>query len=157
MFSCSWADQLGTELFFTSPDELSKATSTTNNVTNNAPLARGKNFDLIAATSAKLLGRKANLISSSEPNAASATTTKGSNQARFLERLASVKQAKGESDTVRTVFSTRRTQNLEDRLRGWAKTEEQMAEIQRLQEAVLRGDSSAVMTLERVYRDMQET
>lgn len=78
-----------------------------------------------------------------------------SNQARFLERLSSVKQAKGETDPVRTVYSTRRTQNLEDRLRGWARTEEQLAEVQRLQEAVLRGDEGAMAALERVYRDLQ--
>lgn len=172
VFSCSWAEQIGTELFFTRPDELTATLTTTsaeNDVT--APLARGKDFDLIAATSAKILGRKANLISSSEPSTTTTTTTPtpttstatsnppkpstSSNQARFLERLSSVKQAKGETDSVRTVYSTRRTQNLEDRLRGWARTEEQLAEVQRLQEAVLRGDEGAMAALERVYRDLQ--
>lgn len=159
-------------MFFTRPDELTATLTTTsaeNDVT--APLARGKDFDLIAATSAKILGRKANLISSSEPSTTTTTTTPtpttstatsnppkpstSSNQARFLERLSSVKQAKGETDSVRTVYSTRRTQNLEDRLRGWARTEEQLAEVQRLQEAVLRGDEGAMAALERVYRDLQ--
>lgn len=167
VFSCSWAEQIGTELFFTRPDELAATptATTTAEIDVNAPLARGKDFDLIAATSVKILGRKANLISSSEPStttpAASTSTSNppkpstSSNQARFLERLSSVKQAKGETDTVRTVYSTRRTQNLEDRLRGWARTEEQLTEVQRLQEAVLRGDEGAMAALERVYRDLQ--
>lgn len=156
VFSCSWAEQIGTELFFTRPDELTATATAT---------ARGKDFDLIAATSAKILGRKANLISSAEASTTTPTTSTStsnppkpsmsSNQARFLERLSSVKQAKGETDTVRTVYSTRRTQNLEDRLRGWARTEEQLAEVQRLQEAVLRRDEGAMAALERVYRDLQ--
>lgn len=162
VFSCSWAEQIGTELFFTRPDELT-TTATSAAEKGVEPLARGKDFDLIAATSAKILGRKANLISSSEPSTATASTSTSnhpkpstsSNQARFLERLTSVKQAKGETDTVRTVYSTRRTQNLEDRLRGWARTEEQLAEVQRLQEAVLRGDEGAMAALEKVYRDLQ--
>lgn len=150
IFSCSWADQLGTELLFTPPEE-----------TDSSPvsLTRGKEFDLIAANSVKLLGRKANLISSSGLAASelsTTTSTKPSNQASFLDRLAQVKQARGETDTVRTVFSTRRTQNLEERLRGRARTEEQMGEVQRLQEGVMRGDSQATAALERLYLEVPE-
>ncbi|ODM15883.1 hypothetical protein SI65_08724 [Aspergillus cristatus] len=163
VFSCSWAEQIGTELFFTRPDELITTTTTGAAENDVEPLARGKDFDLIAATSAKILGRKANLISSSEPSTTTPSTSTSnppkpstsSNQARFLDRLSSVKQAKGETDTVRTVYSTRRTQNLEDRLRGWARTEQQLTEVQRLQEAVLRGDEGAMAALEKVYRDLQ--
>lgn len=164
VFSCSWAEQIGTELFFTRPDELITTITTTGAAENDLePLARGKDFDLIAATSAKILGRKANLISSSEPSTTTPSTSTSnlpkssmsSNQARFLDRLSSVKQAKGETDTVRTVYSMRRTQNLEDRVRGWARTEEQLTEVQRLQEAVLRGDEGAMAALEKVYRDLQ--
>lgn len=154
IFSCSWADQLGTELLFTPPRE-----------TDSTPvsLTWGKDFDLIAANSVKLLGRKANLISSSglaafEPSttATTASSTKPSNQASFLDRLTQVKQARGETDTVRTVFSTRRTQNLEERLRGWARSEEQMGEVQRLQEGVVRGDLQATAALEQLYLEVPE-
>lgn len=153
IFTCSWADLLGTELLFTSPHQ---------ELDSDSVLVRGTDFDLIAANSVKILGRKANLISSSgvtvsEPSTTTTTTssstptTATTNQARFLERLAAIKQDRGETDTVRTVFSTRRSQNTnnpEDRLRGWARTEEQMLEIQRLQDAVLRGDSQALAALE---------
>lgn len=158
IFTCSWADLLGTELLFTSPEELVSSEDASSSV------LRGRDFDLIAANSVKILGRKANLISSSgvtvsEPLTPSATGTSTTstatgttNQARFLERLAAIKQDRGETDPVRTVFSTRRSQNTtnnpEDRLRGWARTEEQMLEIQRLQDAALRGDSRALAALE---------
>lgn len=147
-------------MLLTPPDEIPDTTAT--------PLARGKDYDLVAANRVKILGHKANLISGSEPSAAAAaaaslstsaatstaataspgTAAKPTNQAHFLDRLAGIKQARGEFDPVRTVFSTRRTQNVEDRLRGWARTEEQMADIQRLQEGVLRGDPQAVTELE---------
>lgn len=126
IFSCSWADQLGTELLLTAPDEIPDGVA----------LTRGKDFDLVAANRVKILGHKAHLISGSEGAAATATssasatgTGTGSNQARFLERLAAVKQSQGETDAVRTVFSTRRTQQglVEERLRGWT-------DFQRLQE-----------------------
>ena len=159
VFTCSWADLLGTELLFTSPDEL---------VSSEDAVLRGRDFDLVAANSVKLLGRKANLMSSSGvtvsepltpsatgPSSTTSTTPTGTttNQARFLERLAAIKQDRGETDPVRTVFSTRRSHNTtasnpEDRLRGWARTEEQMLEIQRLQDAVLRGDGRALAALE---------
>ena len=147
IFTCSWADLLGTELLFTSPQELDSESDS---------VLRGRDYDLLAANSVKILGRKANLISSSgvtvsEPSTSAAGTPTTTNQARFLDRLAAIKQDRGEPDTVRTVFSTRRSQNTtnpEDRLRGWARTEEQMLEIQRLQDAVLRGDSQALAALE---------
>ena len=151
IFTCSWADLLGTELLFTSPEELVSSEDASSSV------LRGRDFDLIAANSVKILGRKANLISSSgvtvsEPSTSAAGTPTTTNQARFLDRLAAIKQDRGEPDTVRTVFSTRRSQNTtnnpEDRLRGWARTEEQMLEIQRLQDAALRGDSRALAALE---------
>ena len=153
IFTCSWADLLGTELLFTSPQELVPPEE------ESVP-ARGRDFDLIAANSVKILGRKANLISSSgvavEPSSTCSTgvgtgTTAGTtNQARFLDRLAAIKQDRGETDTVRTVFSTRRTQNTNSNNNnsGWARTEEQMLEIQRLQDAVLRGDTQALAALE---------
>lgn len=143
-------------MLLTPPDEIPDTTAT--------PLTRGKDYDLVAANRVKILGHKANLISGSEPSAAASLSTsaatstaatvppgtaaKPTNQAHFLDRLAGIKQARGEFDPVRTVFSTRRTQNVEDRLRGWARTEEQMADIQRLQEGVLRGDPQAVTELE---------
>ncbi|KAF9882589.1 hypothetical protein FE257_006228 [Aspergillus nanangensis] len=165
IFSCTWADQIGTELFFTRPDiELEHDSESTSGP---PPLKRGGNFDLLAANSVKLLGRKANLISSAgsrpsqdvTPSTApaiavgpTARTGPPTNQMRFLEQLKHIKQTRGETDTVRTVFTvSKRSQNLEDRLRGWARTDEQLAEIERLNEAAIQGDADALAALEDIY------
>jgi hypothetical protein len=77
------------------------------------------------------------------------------NQAKFLERLKEVKRRKGETDNVRTVFSSaRRGPTLEDRLRGWVKTDEQLATIQHLNERALQGDSDAIAELENLYSQL---
>ncbi|KAL4896283.1 TFIIIC subunit-domain-containing protein [Aspergillus ambiguus] len=172
IFSCTWADQLGTELFFAHPDPDSEPVSSTSTVpptTTTTPLKRGPDFDLIAANSVKLLGRKANLLSSagaaaqdSHPSTTAATTgpppphlSRQTNQTRFLQQLKEIKQARGESDPVRTVFSTaKRPQNLEDRLRGWARTDEQLAEIKRLNDAAAQGDPDAIAGLEELYAQL---
>ncbi|KAL2809284.1 hypothetical protein BJX63DRAFT_366716 [Aspergillus granulosus] len=177
IFSGAWADQLGTELFFAPPgpsSEFDGADLTPAHVT---PLKHTKDFDLIAANSVKILGRKANLISSSGSGAAAAppqpqpqhsfsaaaSGTTGlvykpehqSNQARFLERLKDVKRLKGETDTVRTVFSSaRRGPTLEHRLRGWVRTDEQLATIQQLNDRALQGDSDAIAELENLYSQL---
>jgi hypothetical protein len=166
IFSCSWADQIGTELLFTRPEtghepDLEAA------LPQISPLREGKDFDLVAANSVKILGRKANLISSSglgstqEPAIQTSETANvlrkavpQSNQVRFLDRLMHIKRQRGETDTVRTVFSTKRTQNLEDRLRGWARTEEELAEVQRLSEAAIQGDTAAMTALEELYTEI---
>ncbi|CEL04382.1 hypothetical protein ASPCAL05512 [Aspergillus calidoustus] len=162
--------------------EFDEADSTAAHVT---PLKHTKDFDLIAANSVKILARKANLISSSGPGAAApqpqpqaqvlqqwqpqnltSTLTPGlsglvykpehqTNQAKFLERLKEVKRRKGETDNVRTVFSSaRRGPTLEDRLRGWVKTDEQLATIQHLNERALQGDSDAIAELENLYSQL---
>ncbi|KAL2866376.1 TFIIIC subunit 6 family protein [Aspergillus lucknowensis] len=181
IFSGSWADQIGTELFFSHPTANSEPNSHGAAPLQAPPLKQTKDFDLIAANSVKILGRKANLISSSGSGAipqsqlqqqrpllpqnlpaSGSTPTSGlpglvykpehqSNQARFLERLKDVKRRKGETDNVRTVFSSlRRAPNLEDRLRGWVRTEEQLATIQQLNERALQGDPEAITELETI-------
>ncbi|KAL4801419.1 hypothetical protein BDV18DRAFT_85286 [Aspergillus unguis] len=165
VFSGSWADQLGTELFFARPDADGPEEDPGTTLPPITPLKHTKDFDLISANSVKILGRRANLISSSgqvEQSGESRTSTSEtagvykpahqSNQARFLERLKDVKARKGEMDTIRTVFSTvRRGPNLEDRLRGWEQTEEQLAIIQQLQDQAGSGDYNAQLQLENIY------
>ncbi|PWY69211.1 hypothetical protein BO94DRAFT_477904, partial [Aspergillus sclerotioniger CBS 115572] len=174
IFSGSWADQIGTELLFSRPEHPHDAAETEIS-TPVIPLRQTKNYDLLAANSVKILGRKANLISSSsnvyapdasaaqEPAETNATTTTTAsagmvrktapqtNQARFLDRLASLKRSKGESDPVRMTFSTKRMQNLEDRVHGWARTDEQLEQIHRLNELALSGDANAMAELEGLY------
>ncbi|KAA8649995.1 hypothetical protein EYZ11_011995 [Aspergillus tanneri] len=167
IYSCSWADQIGTELVFSQPELDPEPDS----VAQTSPLMRRKDFELIAANSVKILGRKANLISStslvgpaqdplySDPAVQGSDPATGMNRrsvpltshARFIDQLKSVKQAKGEIDTVRGSFSLKRSQNLEDRLRGWARTDEQLAEIQRLNNAAIQGNPTAMAELEKLY------
>ncbi|OJJ04559.1 hypothetical protein ASPVEDRAFT_31005 [Aspergillus versicolor CBS 583.65] len=174
IFSGTWADQIGTELFFARPDMVGAEFDTIEAAsTHIAPLKHTEDFDLISANSVKILGRKANLISSSGPTVApgqrepSFGSTQGSaldapglvykpehqsNQARFLNRLKDLKSHKGETDTVRTVFSTtRRGANLEARLRGWVQTEEQLNLIRQLNDRAVQGDTNAIWELENIY------
>jgi len=165
IFSCSWADMIGTELLFTHPEVVPELPDFTY-------LRRDKDYILVAANSVKILGRKANLISSSgggkaiegadaggpvesQQQQGPVPLQKTTNQARFLRRLMNAKQAKGETDMVRTVYSIKRGQNFEERLRGWARTEERMAEIQRLNQGVLQGDMNALMALEEIYAQVE--
>lgn len=158
IFSCSWADQIGTELFFAHPE-----TEPDPSVDAPAPALRhGRDFDLIAANSVKLLGSKAALIPSAGVAPAQEQTADSlepglpgtraplTNQSRFLERLMGVKQARGETDQVRTVYGVRREQNAAWRLDGWARTEEQLEEVRRLNEAARLGDEAAMVALEEI-------
>ncbi|KKK12190.1 hypothetical protein ARAM_003813 [Aspergillus rambellii] len=176
IFSGSWADQIGTELFFSRPGQDASFDPDAAAPTEVTPLKHTKDFDLIAANSVKILSRKATLISSSSSGGqvqnhpdplqqpletSSAPETPGvykpdhqSNQARFLGRLMELKKRRGETDTVRTVFSSKRGSNLEERLRGWAQTDEQLAAIQQLNDRALQGDSEAIMELENLYTQL---
>ncbi|KAE8350246.1 hypothetical protein BDV28DRAFT_139498 [Aspergillus coremiiformis] len=169
VFSCSWADQIGTELLFTRPElepQPGLESESEAAVSQVVPLKRGKDFNLVAANCVKILGRRANLISSVGPAQHSLYSDVAldvgvsrkpgpqSNQTMFLERLGSIKRARGETDTIRTVFSLKRAQNLEERLRGWARTEEQLAEIQHLNDAALQGNPEAIAELENIYNQL---
>jgi hypothetical protein len=171
IFSCSWSDQIGTELFFARPDLESQPRPEPGSepaASQIIPLKRGRDFDLIAANNVKIIGRRANLISSAGPaqyypysdaaldggTGASRRAATQTNQTLFLDRLKGIKQERGETDTVRTVFSLKRAQNLDDRLRGWARTEEQLTEIQKLNDAALQGNSDAIAELENLYNQL---
>jgi hypothetical protein len=177
LFSCTWADQIGTELVFASPNPAPKADTNTT-----PPLHRGPSYELVAANSVKILGRKAQLAPSTGTGmaqdlnngtsaTASAAETPGSqgsetlgvprrpvapsHQAQFLNKLQQIKAAKGETDAVRTIMSTRRHVNT-DRLQGWARTEAQLAEIERLNERAARGDSEAQAILELLIQELNQ-
>lgn len=177
MFSCSWADQIGTELIFANPNT---ATDSANQL---EPLHRGPSFELLAANSVKILGRKAHITSSSGPglthdtesgtliNSAYDATSQGpsqagmprrvaapSHQAHFLHRLQALKSSRGEPDAVRTVVSSRRTVGSADnveRSQAWQRTEAHVADIHRLNERAARGDAEAQMALDLMVSGFQ--
>ena len=178
LFSCYWADLLGTELFLSLKDEDEHgnvliheptATTTTTAADSLHPLKRGNGFDLISANNVKIIGRRAHLISasgdSSQSHSAhtkndnpqsqpSTTATPVTNQAQFIQELSRIKQAKGETDTVRTTLNVKRPQNIEERLRGWARTEEQMADIHRLSARAQNDDRDAQGELKDLYEQL---
>ncbi|KAJ5150929.1 uncharacterized protein N7482_010181 [Penicillium canariense] len=182
IFSCSWADQIGTELIFSHPDT-HPDTDTDTDHPDTHPLLQGPSFELLAANSVKLLGRKANITSSSGSGLADPTTSTSavtpvptdntlssqpgaasvprraaqpSHQSHFLARLQSIKAAKGETDTVRTTFSMRRNVNVAERLGAWARTEAQLAEIHALTQRANKGDPEAIAALEQMMRDFAQ-
>lgn len=162
---------IGTELLFSHPEGRSDLPS----------VRRNKEYELISANRVKIIGKKGTLITSSferpEPlndynvaeevsssaGGVSSLTTPSyqpskrplTNQARFLERLANAKRARGENDVVRTSFSQKRSEEFEARLRGWTRTEERMAEFERLNQRVLQGDESALEALEEIYEEIE--
>ncbi|KAJ5138926.1 Transcription factor TFIIIC tau55-like protein [Penicillium bovifimosum] len=175
LFSCTWADQIGTELVFASPDTAPK---TDENENTTPPLHSGPSYELLAANSVKILGRKAQLAPNTGPGpvqdpntgtSATASTAETpafgseaprrpnapSHQAQFLNKLQQIKAAKGETDTVRTIMSTKRHVNI-DRLQGWARTEAQLAEIERLNERAARGDTEAQAILELLIQELNQ-
>lgn len=180
LFSCTWADQIGTELIFAHPDAHAHHNETSNPGQGQgqpAPLLQGPSFELLAANSVKILGRKANITSSASSGLAGEVQTgtstgiatpisaddaqtstpsvprravQPSHQANFLARLQNIKAARGETDTVRTTFSMRRNVNIADRLGAWARTEAQLAEIHSLNDRAHKGDADAFAELERI-------
>lgn len=79
-----------------------------------------------------------------------------SHQANFLARLQSIKAARGETDTVRTTFNTRRNVNIADRLGAWARTEAQLAEIHALNDRARKGDAEAISALEQLMYEFAQ-
>ncbi|CEJ62067.1 hypothetical protein PMG11_10579 [Penicillium brasilianum] len=180
LFSCTWADQIGTELIFAHPDAHPDISNSTGQPLP-APLLQGPSFELLAANSVKILGCKANITSSASSGLVGETHTAAvtgptsadetqapvtasvprravqpSHQANFLARLQSIKAARGETDTVRTTFNTRRNVNIADRLGAWARTEAQLAEIHALNDRARKGDAEAISALEQLMYEFAQ-
>jgi hypothetical protein len=135
------------------------------------PLRNGPAFELLAANSVKIVGRKANLTSSSGLSgtgtgtgtaAQSGSSTGQSHQAQFIAKLQALKKNKGETDEVRTVYQVRRNADVAKRLaawanlEAWAKTEAQIANVQKLREKAANGDADAMEQLEMLFRAYYE-
>lgn len=177
VFSCSWVDLVGTEMTFSMPEERSTLPRLRQHrdydlISANRVKILGHKVNLITGSSeipkAGSNNNNNNSIPTSAPipdndevsttpaAAAALPRVPSTNQALFLERLMNAKRAKGESDIVRTTFSQKRNQNFEARLRGWARTGEQMAELEMLNRRVLQGDVNALRELEDIYARAEE-
>jgi hypothetical protein len=120
VYSCEWARNIGTELLFTSHDPESKLP-----VLRNLP----DNVDLLAASSARLISKSLILEPRVTQRARSPSGSRNSrgydpdlrihvgyqasakrkDQARFLERMMDIKEAKGEKDLVTVNVEKRKT------------------------------------------------
>ncbi|TAQ90953.1 hypothetical protein B7494_g712 [Chlorociboria aeruginascens] len=136
IYSCQWAENLGTELLFTYHD-LKKT----------LPIMRSLpgNVDLIAASSARIISTIASMDARVDTRRASVTdrhnapsiipvgpaaSLKRKTQAGFLERLMAIKEAKGEKDEV-TVLAYNRKTNGAWKLRMKQKRTQERAKLQR--------------------------
>jgi hypothetical protein len=73
----------------------------------------------------------------------------------FLQELMDIKREKGETDMVRMTYGSRRNQHFENKISGWARTEERINTIHRLNRAALAGDQEALAKLEELYNQIE--
>jgi hypothetical protein len=158
IFSCEWADMIGTDMHFVRRED-SEPDPTY--------LKHTDGYSLIAANPIKIIGRRAHFArpsvtaaqanESNEPLSASnpILADNRSSQVRFLQELMDIKREKGETDMVRMTYGSRRNQHFEDRISGWARTEERINTIHRLNRAAIAGDQEALAKLEELYNQIE--
>ncbi|KAI9875341.1 MAG: hypothetical protein M1830_008599 [Pleopsidium flavum] len=160
IYDCHWASTIGTDLLITAPNPESDLPK----------LKEGHGYDILAASSIKIIGQSAQLVPRADVrvvrNTASdniadeevdqsgvkipvgpAATKARQNQARFLERLIKAKHAKGEQDSV-TVHSQKRMTNSGWRAQQNQRRAEEEAEREDLRRLAAEGDDTARRTLE---------
>lgn len=163
LFSCSWADVIGTELLFCASENDPESHS----------VRQGKGFDLISASRVKILGQKATLASKSGTQGSSTLnpfnagqndqgqgrsqdpTKKSarSSQSDFLKRLKDAKRARGESTLVRRNWNpsnVKRVNNYAGKNHN-PQSDAEQDEIEQLQSLVTQGDGAALERLEEIY------
>jgi len=164
IFSCQWAQNIGTELLFTAHDPDASL-----------PVLRTLpgDVDLLAASSVRIISKSVvlepKLSERSRPALPPSNTrglvpdlkipvgaqasTRRKDQARFLERMMEIKEAKGEDDLV-TVFAQKRQTNSGWRAQFQQKRQQERARLQR----VLKGNNGresleAKRKLEEMYEE----
>ena len=177
VYSCTWSDMIGTNLFFGKHDDEADALRSTDE------------YDLLGTSRIKLIGRKAKITDKPGKRGAYKNTADDiqdegidlmsgkslgnlrfgnatinrdiKKQAKFLERLMDAKRAKGETDNVRTVFkprgapSPRKIKGLGKRVRA-QDNEDASQEIEELNRRVVRGDANALMRLQEIYSALED-
>lgn len=170
IFSCEWADMIGTDMHFTRR-EADQSLLDGDNISissNNADpsfLTHGTNYSLIAANRIKIIGRKVQLTSTDPDQHASSTAAAADTeiqqqqtetgalagktaQVRFLQELMDIKHNKGEQDMV---LNRKRGRRFDDKVTRWAQTEERLNMIHQLNRDALTGDVNASKKLEELY------
>lgn len=178
IFSCEWADMVGTEMHF-----VRRADLVSSSELDPTFLKHTEDYSLIASNPIKIIGQRAHFARPSVAQtaasvaAAASTTTNDetetsaaaaaadtadthanpSTQIGFLQELMDIKRAKREMDMVKMVFGSRRNQRFEYRISKWACTEERIDTIHRLNRAVLGGDQEALVKLEELYDEIERS
>jgi hypothetical protein len=174
IFSCEWADMIGTDMHFTrrETDDQNLDDDSSSGIVDPSFLKHGPNYSLIAANRVKIIGRKVHLISANpdqQGNPSSSTATAAETetqqqeqqqqaetgaltgktaQVRFLQELMDIKRAKGEKDMV---LSKKRGRRFDDKVTRWAQTDERLNMIHQLNRDAITGDVNAVRKLEELY------
>ena len=172
VYSCTWSDMIGTNMFFSEHDEEMDRDS----------LRSTDDYDLLGISCIRLIGRKAKLTDKPGRKGAYKNTAndlqgegidvssgkglgtfRSSNptvnrevkkQAKFLENLMDAKRAKGQTDNVRTVYKPWKAAQGEG---GGAVTRQgaqaSSQEIEELNRRVVRGDGAALRRLQMIYSE----
>jgi TFIIIC subunit triple barrel domain len=175
IYSCTWSDMIGTNMFFSEHDEEMEAD----------PLRSAEDYDLLGISRVKLIGRKAKLadkpgrketcrnagndLHDEEMDVTSGRgfgTIRASNpvinrevkkQAKFLENLMDAKRAKGQTDNVRTVYKPSRAPHEGAGNGPTVRGEQALSqEIEELNRRVVRGDADALRRLQIIYSEPDE-
>lgn len=172
IYDCRWASTIGTDLLITAPNPGSGLPK----------LVEGEGFDILAASSIKIVGQSARLVPNPDVRVSRhatsdelvieeggeggedsvkipvgiASSKARQNQARFLERLIGVKKAKGEQDAV-TVHSQKRMTNMGWRVQQNQRRAEQQAEMEKLRELAADGDQTARKALMEMEAQVNES
>jgi len=179
VYSCSWVDMIGTNMFFTQPGMAEEY--------NVQPVLSTDEFDLLGTSTIKLVGHRAHMKKSSkkrarpeddgkennnsnnvesaepprqDPEGRSLGTLTGTNpkrnarikqQAKFLEKLIEIKDKRGHRDSVRAYVDDNIASHQPSKL-----SEAQRAEIDALNRRVVRGDGDALDRLEEIYSQLDD-
>ncbi|KAL2351810.1 hypothetical protein BJ546DRAFT_797627, partial [Cryomyces antarcticus] len=151
LYACRWTSTIGTDLLFTTPSDPSYLSI--------KPLRSTPHFDLLAASSTRLVATQANVLprkrkgaevdppledsTQLEKPSPTSTPLPRQSQASFIERLSRVKESRGELDPVpiQSVKLYTRPQDADQVREQWAKRE---AEEKRQNEAQRRRTSTFV-------------
>lgn len=183
IYSCTWSDLIGTNLFFSGPDDLPLSDD----------LSTHDKYNFLGTSRIKLVGHRARVtqkpgtkkrgrprnendieeISIDEDEILTPGKSLGNlrysnakvnadikRQARFLEKLMNVKRAKGDTDHVRTIV-TRDMATAYNRARKASKAGNMHKpavneEMERLNRRILRGDTEALTRLQQLYSSLEQ-